>query len=202
MVGVRKAMTTSGLGTTEIQALLDRNRAGDRHARELLAKSVYDRLAQLAHQMLRRYPRVREQHETGDVLNNAMIRFLRAVDVTPIRDTSHFYALAAEQIRRELIDLARKAKSILNRTTELQPSQAPPADHPAQQNLDDWCAFHSAVDTLPDEERAVFEPVFYHDITQRELAEQLGVSAKTVQRRYRNACVHLYERLEAKLPGI
>ncbi len=193
-------MTTSGLGTTEIQALLDRNRAGDREARELLAKSVYARLRQLAHQMLHRYPRVREQHETGDVLNSAMIRFLRAIDATPIRDTRHFYALAAEQIRRELIDLARKAQSTLNRAVELQPNHAPAADHAAQQHLEDWCAFHSAVDNLPDEERAVFEPVFYHDISQRELAEQLGVSAKTVQRRYRSACVRLYERLGAKLP--
>jgi len=193
-------MTTSSLGTVEIQALLERSRSGDHQAREMLARSVYDRLAQLAHQMLRRYPRVRERHETGDVLNSAMIRFLRAIDDTAVRDTHHFHALAAEQIRRELIDLARQTQGTLARTSELQLDQAPPANLPAQHELDDWCAFHNAVGGLPDDEREIFEPVFYNDVSQRELAERLGVSAKTVQRRYRSACVRLYERLSGRIP--
>src|SRR5262245_58462269 len=101
-------MTSAELGTTEIRALLDRSLAGDRSAREALAQRVYHRLEQLARQMLRRFPAVRFHEETGDVLNAAMVRFLRALDDITLRDAHHFYALAAEQIRRELLDLARR----------------------------------------------------------------------------------------------
>ena len=67
-------------------------------------------------------------------------------------------------------------------------------------DLDRWCAFHEAVTKLPDDEREIFEPIFYHDLSQRDLAEALGVHPKTVQRRYRSACVRLYERLGGALP--
>ena len=66
--------------------------------------------------------------------------------------------------------------------------------------FDRWCAFHEAVANLPDDEGDVFAPIFYHDLPQRDLAETLGVHPKTVQRRYRSACVRLYERLGGKLP--
>ncbi|MFL5343035.1 MAG: sigma-70 family RNA polymerase sigma factor [Gemmataceae bacterium] len=191
---------TPKLGTTDLRDLLERSRAGDRGARERLAQSVYDRLEKLARQMLRRYPRVRERHETGDILNSAMIRFLHAIDETAVRDTRHFYALAAEQLRRELIDLARRLRGAVGRAREIPPGETMPADLPDPQELDSWCAFHTAVEGLPEDERAVFEPVFYHDLSQREVAEQLGVSAKTVQRRYRSACVMLYERLGGQVP--
>src|SRR5262249_8169699 len=71
-------MTSAELNTTELRALLDRSQAGDRSAREALSQSVYRRLEQLARQMLRRFPTVRFHEETGDVLNAAMIRFLKA----------------------------------------------------------------------------------------------------------------------------
>src|SRR5437764_14977793 len=103
-------MTSAEFGTTELRALLDRSQAGDRAAREALSQGVYRRLEQLARQMLRRFPAVRFHEETGDVLNGAMLRFLKALDAVTVRDTRHFYALAAEQIRRELIDLARRYK--------------------------------------------------------------------------------------------
>src|SRR5437899_348180 len=135
-------MPTSNLGTTDLHELLQRSRTGDRPARERLAESVYRRLEQLARQMLRRYPQVRQRHETGDVLNNAMIRFLRALDETAVRDTQHFYALAAEQIRRELIDLARVARRVAGATRELTPGETPPVDSLDRDDLDSWCAFH------------------------------------------------------------
>src|SRR4051812_45412897 len=99
--------SSSNLDTTDIRALLERSRAGDGAAREALARAVLARLEQLARQMLRGFPQVRACTETGDVLSGAMMRFLRAVDETPLRDRRHFYALATQQIRRELLDLAR-----------------------------------------------------------------------------------------------
>jgi RNA polymerase sigma factor (sigma-70 family) len=69
-------------------------------------------------------------------------------------------------------------------------------------DLERRCAFHEAVTALPDNEREVFEPIFYHDLSHRELAADLGVHAKTVQRRYRAACVRLYEVLGGQMPPV
>lgn len=194
-------MTNTQFGTSELRSLLARSQAGDASARERLALSVYHRLELLTRQMLRRYPQVRLRNQTGDVLNSAMIRFLRALTDTQVRDTQHFYALATQQIRRELIDLARRTQGLTNRTAELNPLETTPADPaPGPSDLDSWCAFHEAVSELPDDLRAVFEPVFYHDLAQVDLAEQMGVHPKTIQRRYRTACLQIYERLGGRVP--
>jgi len=191
-------MTGSQIGTTELQDLLQRGRAGDRAARDRLAQSVYQRLEQLARQMLRRFPALRRREDTGDILHGALVRFVRALEVTSIRDTQHFYALAATQIRRELIDLARRCRSEQAPEPGVRDLRNAAAD--TVEDLDRWCAFHEAVSQLPDDERAVFESVFYHDLSQSELADQVGVHPKTIQRRYRSACLQLYERLGGKLP--
>lgn len=192
-------MTPAELETNELRALLDRSRAGDRAAREALSQGVYRRLEQLARQMLRRFPNVRFHEESGDVLNAAMVRFLKALDEVAIRDARHFYALAAEQIRRELLDLARRyrVRDPVNRPLA---TADVTGDFVDAGDLERWCAFHDAVADLPEEEREVFAPVFYHDVPQRDLAEALGVHPKTVQRRYRAACLRLYERLGGQLP--
>ena len=193
-------MTSAEMGTTELRALLERSRAGDPGAREVLSQGVYRRLEQLARQMLRRFPTVRFHEETGDVLNGAMVRFLRALGEVPVRDSRHFYALAAEQIRRELLDLARRYR-VRSGRSDLDANQADfTGDFVDADDLERWCAFHEAVTKLPTDERDVFDPIFYHDLSQRELAEQLSVHPKTVQRRYRSACVLLYERLGGQLP--
>ena len=69
-------MADSQLGTTELQELLERSRAGDSTARERLAQSVMHRLEQLARQMLRGFPVVRRAEDTNDVMNDALMRFL------------------------------------------------------------------------------------------------------------------------------
>ena len=48
-----------------------------------------------------------------------------------------------------------------------------------------------AIDSLPEDEREVFDLVRIQGLTQAEAAEVLGVSAKTVQRRLNRSCVLL-----------
>src|SRR3954469_15290100 len=92
---------------TLIHSKLDRMRAGDREAREELLRALGHWLENLARRMLRGYPQVRRWAETGDVLQNALLRLLRALEVVRPESTRDFFNLAAVQIRRELIDLAR-----------------------------------------------------------------------------------------------
>ena len=61
----------------------------------------------LARAMLRRYPHVRRWEETDDLLQAALMRLHRSLAEVQPEGVPHFDNLAAAQIRRELIDLAR-----------------------------------------------------------------------------------------------
>src|SRR3954452_1632280 len=97
-----------GMGQdTEARELLDRLRAGEDSARDRLIALAQGRFVALARAMLRRYPHVRRWEETDDLLQAALMRLHRGLAVVRPEDVPHFDNLAATQIRRELIDLAR-----------------------------------------------------------------------------------------------
>src|SRR3954454_19760024 len=100
-------MTGSPDRTTQIQLRLDRLRAGDASARDELLGLACERLRRLARKMLKDYPGVGRWEQTDDVLQNVLLRLDPALQAV-IPPTAHdFFRLAAAQIRRELIDLAR-----------------------------------------------------------------------------------------------
>jgi RNA polymerase sigma-70 factor (ECF subfamily) len=93
--------------TTILQRCLDRVQAGDETARAELIDRAQGRLKQLTLKMLKDFPRLHPWEEPDDVFQSAMLRLCRALqEVTPTSVRS-FFRLAAVQIRRELIDLAR-----------------------------------------------------------------------------------------------
>jgi RNA polymerase sigma-70 factor (ECF subfamily) len=181
-------------------------RAGDRAAREEMLRAVHDRLERLARKMLKRSPAVGRWEESSDLLQNAVLRLLRAlqeVEPTSVRD---FFGLAAEQMRRELIDLARRyhARRASGPSHPGSPEgsdsgSSSPADPPAAEEdpaeLDRWCAFHEAVSRLPTLQREVVGLVYYHGWTQAAVAEHLGISKRTVQRHWTAALLQLHELL-------
>jgi len=57
--------------------------------------------------MLRNYPGVGRWVEASDVLQGSLLRLLRALESVQPESTRAFFGLAAEQKRRELLDLAR-----------------------------------------------------------------------------------------------
>jgi len=50
-------------------------------------------------------------------------------------------------------------------------------------SLESWALFHETVDQLPEEEREIFQLVWYGGLQQQEIATLLDVSVPTVQRR-------------------
>ncbi|MCI0458542.1 MAG: sigma-70 family RNA polymerase sigma factor [Gemmataceae bacterium] len=200
--------------TSQLHSWIDRMRAGDDSAREELFRLIAGRLEWLARKMLRRFPAVARWEETGDVLNNAVLRLLRALQEVRPDSVRGFFALAATQIRRELLDLARHYRGPhglgANHASSPSPGRDrhgpdPADDSPgpadAAADLDRWAAFHQAVDGLPGEEREVFGLVFYQGWTQAESAEVLGVSERTVRRHWHAACIHLLDVLGGDFPG-
>ena len=59
---------------------------------------------------------------------------------------------------------------------------------------------HEQVQGLPDEEREVFERIFYLGLSQEEAAKELGVSESTVKRRWRSARLLLREATKTTPP--
>src|SRR6266851_1195565 len=91
-----------------IQQFLPRAVAGDEAALDALLRHNCDRLTILTRWMLGDFRRVRRWAETGDVLQNALLRLVGALREVKPQTPREFLALAALQIRRELLDLARK----------------------------------------------------------------------------------------------
>jgi RNA polymerase sigma-70 factor (ECF subfamily) len=59
----------------------------------------------------------------------------------------------------------------------------------------EWTEFHQHVDALPDEEKEVVNLLWYEGLTQEEAGKLLGISLRTVKRRWHSARTKLYEAL-------
>ena len=200
--------------TVFVQLCLDRLKGGDAAARDDLIRSAADRMLLLTRQMLRRYSGVARWEATDDVCQNAMLRMCRALDQIVPPTPLDFFKLASTQIRRELIDMARHYRGPRGvganhasvgpgddgRASPLSLAAGDAADDDPQQ-LALWTEFHRHAETLPDDEKAVFDLVWYHGMQQEEVAGVLGVSVRTVKTRWRDARLLMHERLGGELPG-
>jgi RNA polymerase sigma-70 factor (ECF subfamily) len=63
------------------------------------------------------------------------------------------------------------------------------ADEP--EDLAQWTQFHTLVESLPEDEREVFNLLFYEALTQEEAAQLLGVNVRTIKRRWQSARLKL-----------
>ena len=198
--------------TDQTAAWLDLMRSGDQTARQRLIEHVCDRLRGLARKMLHSYPRVHRWEETDDVFVEAVNRFHLALESVQPESPKHFYNLAATQIRRVLIDMSRHyygpeglgshhdtAARNSEGDTPPKHEQADVSGEPA--NLMEWTEFHKLVETLPEEEREVFNLIWYEQMPHEQAAEVLGVTTRTIRRRWQEARYRLYKaRLGEPLP--
>jgi RNA polymerase sigma-70 factor (ECF subfamily) len=193
-------MGESGFITAQLHDCVDRLRAGDRSAADELIRRTCQRLDRLTRRMLHDFPSVRRWTETDDVFQNAMLRLLRSLGELRPPTTAAFFALAATQIRRELLDLTRHfyGPNCLGRHHRSDDGNGSAACDDASNEpsrLAQWCEFHRHIADLPDSEREVVDLIYYHGMTQAEAAAILNVNVRTVQRRWQSALIRLYPRL-------
>jgi RNA polymerase sigma factor (sigma-70 family) len=201
-------MPESGSDTTD---LVRRLNAGDEQARKELIARACERLRRKTSQMLKGYAVVKRWEQTGDVLQNALIRLHRALADVTLESSSHFWNLAALQIRRELIDLAQHhlgpESFAANHRTDGPPKvgdgqdealESQPDENAEPSSLEEWVLFHEKVSKLPDIEREVFNHLYYVGLSQQETAHELGVSLRTVKRRWQSARYLLSKALSDK----
>ena len=201
--------------TVHVQACLDRLRGGDQAARAELLGCACERLRKLARKMLKGYPNVRRWEQTDDVLQNAALRLHRTLQQLPVGTARDFFRLAALHIRRELLDLARhyygpQGQGAHHTSWDPEGSASAeddsgllaPADLSQEPSrLAAWGEFHEQIWALPDEEREAFDLLWYQSLSQAEAAEILGVSERTVKRRWLSARLALREALQGEIPG-
>ena len=193
----------------ETARLLDLHRLGDENALNDLIVHSCERLRHLASRMLKTYPKVGRWEDTGDVLQNALLRLCQALKAMKPESVRHFYSLAALQIRRELLDLAAHhhgpqghgAKHHTDGGGKAADDQGGAFDkHPHEPDcLDGWTDFHQSVEALPEEERELFALLWYEELTQEEAAAVLNISLRTVRRRWQSARLKLAEAMGSDL---
>lgn len=184
--------------STELNQRLESLNSGSPEARDQLIEHSCERLRKLTRKMLKKFPKVRRWSDTDDVLQVAMMRLHNALMVVKPATPADYYGLAAVQIRRELIDLARhyygaeglganhKSDSGLILASEQNEPEEPAS-------LDAWTRFHEAVGALPDELRQVVDLVWYEGVSQPEAANVIGVSLATLKRRWAESRLRLGE---------
>jgi RNA polymerase sigma-70 factor (ECF subfamily) len=181
--------------------------------RGLLARAV-DRLHLLCARLLQRdYPRLTRGplNLCADELLSAVVeRLMKAMRHVRPRTVREFFALASQHMRWELNDLARRLDKQAA-AVELRESRVPGTPPPAPEEAASKEAAPApgpglsrileAIEALPEHEREVFNLVRIQGMTRPEVAQVVGASTKTVQRRLNRSLVLLSERLGDLGPG-
>jgi RNA polymerase sigma factor (TIGR02999 family) len=171
----------------EVTALLREWSAGDRDALERLMPIVYAELHKLAASYLR--------SERGDhtlqptaLVNEAYLRIVGQRSVS-WANRAHFFGIAAQMMRRVLVDHARKRHAAKRTPGSLYVGLAAPevatADRPPEVLALDRAL--TELEKLDARQAQVVELRFFAGLSVEETAEVTGISTATVKREWRTA---------------
>jgi RNA polymerase sigma-70 factor, ECF subfamily len=167
---------------------------GDSVARERLVPIVYEELRRLARHYMRG-ERTGHTLQTTALVNEVYLRLTR-IDAMQWRDRVHFFAMAANLMRRVLVDYARQRAREKRgggvTITSLDDTAAAPEPAVDVVTLDRALERLSAVD--PQQGRVV-ELRFFAGLSVEETAEALDISPATVKRDWATAKLWLYNAL-------
>lgn len=195
-------------GTTQrLAELLAQLAHGHEKARAELIEHAGERLRRLCRKLLHAYPRVRRWEETDDVLQRAELRLYHSLAQVRPESVRAFLGLAATQIRRVLIDLARHYSGpecfaahhhtdrpdVGREGCQLDRLPGPPSTAAPV-----WVELLELVETLPAGDQELFNLMFTEELTQPEAAKLLGISERTLKRRWRNLRLKLHAALEGR----
>jgi RNA polymerase sigma-70 factor (ECF subfamily) len=170
--------------------------------RALLDRAVR-RLQMLCTNLLQRsYPRLMRPPlnlQPDELLDAVVERLLKALREARPATVQQFFALANQHLRWELMDLARRLDE-QPANVELREGLVPAPPSSGSGLSQDARRMLAAIEGLPEDEREVFSLVRVQGMTHTEVAEALGVSSKTVQRRLNRGLVLLAETLSDLRP--
>jgi len=166
---------------SQVTHILDAIRAGDAAAASQLLPLVYDELRKLAAAKLAH----EKPGQTFDATALVHEAYLRLVGDQQFQGRGHFFAAAAEAMRRILVEQARR-KSSLKRGGDNQRQELEPDDLPVTPPGDplEVLAIHEALEILAEESPRKAEVVklrYFLGCTMPETAEILGIATKTAE---------------------
>ena len=178
---------------SDVSKLLSAMDQGDARAAEQLLPLVYDELRQLAAQRM-------AQEKPGQTLQaTALVHeaYLRLVGDQHFENRRHFFAAAAEAMRRILVENARR-KGRHRHGGRRQRVELPADVAAGADPMEDIVAVDEALDALTRDDPETAELVKLHyfgGLTLEEAAKLLGMSARTAYRNWSYARAWLFRRL-------
>jgi RNA polymerase sigma-70 factor, ECF subfamily len=171
--------------------------AGSSEARDLVFEEVYGELRSLASLYLKNERRARVSIQPTLLVNEVYLRLAR--QNSPWRDRTHFFGVAAQAMRRILVDQARK-RAAGKRSVPLFVTSPPGAMNGDIEELD-LIRLDSALAKLaaldPRQGRIV-ELRFFAGLSIEETADVLGASTATIKREWSTARAFLSRELQGE----
>jgi RNA polymerase sigma factor (TIGR02999 family) len=169
------------LGSEQLTDLLNAAHSGDSDAAAAAYRLVYEELKRWAAQSLRRAPGA--TLSATALVHEVYVRFSERA-AKPLRDRSHFFALAARAMRQIVIEHARR-RAAIKRGGDWVATDLETALHLHDADFTRALAIDTALRAL--EERDVelarlFELHFFAGLTFTEIAEAVGRHERTVRR--------------------
>jgi len=191
-------MTVEAPNSRQITVWLDDWRAGNTGAGSRLAEAVYPELRRIAARFLRS-ERLNHTLEPNGLVNELWLRLMGGADV-PYSNRAHFYAIAAQTMRRVLIDHARGRIAEWRGGEQQQVSLSAVDGWSPIVEIEDVLMMDQALsklETADPRAARVVELRFFGGLREEEVAEVLGVSLITVKRDWKVARAWLIARLTA-----
>ena len=184
------------LAMSDVTQILSAIEQGDLQAAEKLLPLVYEELRRLATQRLARED-PGQSLQSSDLVHEAYLRLVGEGVEKQWDGRAHFFAAAAEAMRRIVVESARRKNRLKHGggrlRVELDATQFLEKD--ASENLE---AIDEALDKLAANEPAIAELVklrFFAGLTMPEIAQVLKISLATAERRWTYARTWLYAEL-------
>jgi RNA polymerase sigma factor (TIGR02999 family) len=179
---------------TDVTRLLQSWGRGDQSARDDLIPLVYE---ELKHQAARYLRRERSDHtlQTTALVHEAFMR-LTAQTSVDWRSRAHFFGIAAQMMRRILVDHARdrqtaKRRADLKVTLDDDVASTPPPD--VEVLMLDQALSELAV--LDERQGQIVELRYFGGLSEQDVAAVLSLSRATVSREWQAARAWLYRRM-------
>lgn len=169
----------------EITRLLRQFREGQSGAAEHLMSLVYRELHQVAARYMAREDRGHILQPTA-LVNEAYMR-LSAKENLDWQSRTHFFAVAAREMRRVLVELARRRDAAKRGGPDVHHVSVDNLALVAEENLVDLCVLTEALDRLAAvdaRQREIVEMRFFAGLTNEEIAMAMGISPRTVKREW------------------
>jgi RNA polymerase sigma factor (TIGR02999 family) len=183
-----------GDGTGDVSQLLRAWAGGDLHARDELVPLVYHELRKRAAGYLR-HERPDHTLQATALVHEAFMR-LAGQDRVAWQNRGHFYAVAAQMMRRILVDYARERRAAKRPDATLRTDlddRIPAADQPEHILLLDEALNQLA--TMDSRQGQIVELRYFGGLSEQEVADTLSVSRATVTREWKRARAWLYHRM-------